>query len=70
MSTTSYTTCDMCGREERRGTSMWGTFHSCTWEDEDELFDLCPECCERVQRFIRDHEFADVRTRRASDGDE
>ena len=65
----------MCGKVVYPDVSpgdanRWGTFHSGAWEDDEEMLDLCTECCERVQRFILDHELTDVQTRRSGDGDE
>ena len=64
----------MCGKVVYPDVSpgearMWGTFHSGAWEDEDEPFDLCPECCERVQRFVKGFEFSEAETVRKGDGD-
>ena len=55
MSKVTSTVCDMCGRSEREYTEKWGSFYSGTWVDGTDSFDLCPECCVKVQRFIRGH---------------
>lgn len=55
MSSGTYHTCDMCGRIEMEDNTKWGWFHSSMWTDEYELFDLCPECCVKVQKFIHGH---------------
>ena len=75
MSTRTYTACDMCGRVVYPDVSpsearKWGTFHSGAWADDEEMYDLCPACCERVQRFVKGFEFNSVETRRSGDGDE